>query len=152
MQATSRAADYLWSPEPGPDLKQLALQARSPDTPPRERDAVLRQVVLAYREDRTWGPLLVELLRPTIWRLLGHLEAQPRLISEDDLEHQIVVEVLLAARWIPMNPNQRFVDRAIVRRAGRRVSRWLMREEERLDRTDTLPEEDYGEFDLEAEG
>jgi hypothetical protein len=148
MQTTSRTADYLWSPEPGPDLKQLALQARAPDTPPRERDAVLRQVVLAYRDDRTWGPLLVELLRPMVWRLLGHLEAQPRLITEDDLEHQIVVELLLAARWIPLSAEQRFVDRAIVRRAGRRVSRWLAREEERLDSSERLHDEDD---DLEAE-
>lgn len=142
MYATGLVPDSSWTKASSPDLASLAVRARDPDAPPWEWDATLRQVVLAYRGDPSLGPLVLDLLKPAVARWLRFLDAEPPVLASDDLEQQIVLEVLEAASSMPLPAGMRYVDRAIVRRARRSVSRWLFAEVEHKDWTEPLPAED----------
>jgi hypothetical protein len=142
MRATSLAAEIHGTLGARPDLRTLVLRVRDPDAPPNERDAGLREVVLAYRSDRSWSPLLLELLAPGMARRLALLQPQQPVITEDDVRQQLVVEVLQAAATMPLPLGARFVERAILLRAMRQVVRCLEREEEHRDWTEPLPEDD----------
>jgi hypothetical protein len=123
------------------------MRARDPDAPRWEWDATLRQVVLAYRGDPALGPLVLDLLKPAMARWLRFLDPEPPVIRRDDLEQQTVLEVLEAASSMPLPPDMRFVDKAIVRRARRPVARWLFSEASYKDWTEPFPEDDEEDDD-----
>ena len=120
----------------------LAQQARDPSLSPSERDAGLREVVIAYRADRSWSPLLLELLAPAIARRLPFLRAQQPVISDSDIRQQLLVEVLHVAATLALPVGVPYVERRIMRLATKRVVRCLWAEERHRDWSEPLLEED----------
>jgi hypothetical protein len=147
MNQASLATEIRGAFESRPELLPLAQQVRDPRVTPAERDAGLREVVLAYRADHSWSPLLLELLAPAMARRLALLEPQPPAISAADLAQQLVLEVLASAASMPMPVGASFVESRILRRAVRSVVRWLEKEDEHRDWSEPFPERDDEEDD-----
>jgi len=150
VSATSLANQIRGTLEALPELRSLAERAREPSAPPWEKDACLREVVRAYRADRSWSPLLLELLAPAMAAWLAGIEPAPPVIDEDDVRQQLLLEVLEAAATMPLQ-NPQFLERAIIDRASREVERWLFCEEELIDITEPLPTDDDDDGDQEDE-
>ena len=150
MQQSSAAAQIQASFKASPELLDLAQRARDPSLSPSERDAGLREVVLAYRADHSWSPLLLELLAPAIAQRLPLLQGQEPVISEADVRQQLLVEVLHVAANVLLPVSAPFVERRIMRLATKRVVRCLWAEEANRDWTEPLADED--DEDEEGEG
>lgn len=142
MNRGNLATDIRRAFESRPDLLPLLQRAKDPDGTLAERDAGLREVVLAYRADHSWSPLLLELLAPAMARRLPRLQFQPPGIAAADVRQQLVLEVLQAAASMPMPAGASFVERRILRRAVRCVVRALEKEQAYRDWTDPPNEDD----------
>ena len=140
MNRGNLASDIRRAFESRPDLLPLVQRARDPRGTPAEYDAGLREVVLAYRADHSWSPLLLELLAPAMARRLPRLQLQPPGIAAADVRQLLVLEVLQAAADMPMPAGATFVERRILCRAVRCVVRALEKEEEYRDWTE--PDDD----------
>ena len=116
---------------PEDDLPVLVrMRARDRTRSIEERDVTLREAVQAYRRGprSKWGPVVLELLAPAIMVRLGLFEEQWPVIGLDDLRQQLVVEVLDAAAHMPLPDNARYIKQRVMRRAAKRMTRWLARE------------------------
>ena len=116
---------------PEDDLPVLVrMRARDRARSIEERDLTLREAVQAYRRGprNKWGPVVLELLAPAILVRLGLFEELPPVISLEDLRQQLVVEVLDAAAHMPLPDNARYIKQRVMRRAAKRMTRWLARE------------------------
>jgi len=142
MRQTSLAADIRSAFQVRRDLLSLAQRARDPGSTPWERDAALREVVFAYRVDRSWSPLLLELLAPAMVLRLPYLFSESPAISDEDVRQRLVVEVLRAATTMPMPRGANFVEYRVLSRAVRCVVRWLEAEDKHLDWTEPFPDDE----------
>ena len=134
------------------DLHALAERARDPQTSPWERDAALREVVFAYRIDRSWSPLLLELLAPAMVLRLPYLFSESPGISDEDIRQRLVAEVLRAAIATPLPRGANFVEYRVMSRAVRCVVRWLEAEDQHLNWTEPFADDEADEdFDDDEE-
>ena len=116
---------------PEDDLPVLVrMRARDRTRSIEERDVTLREAVQAYRRGprNKWGPVVLELLAPAILVRLGLFEELLPVIPLEDLRQQLVVEVLDAAAHMPLPDNARYIKQRVMRRAAKRMTRWLARE------------------------
>ncbi|HVB77847.1 MAG TPA: hypothetical protein VNI34_08620 [Candidatus Nitrosotalea sp.] len=102
----------------------------SPAQQLRARDRRLMELVTAYRAGQPGaaGPLLDFLAPSMIGRLRRYREVTPA-ISDDDLCQQMVVEVLRAARSMPLRSDPAYLERRLSLRAGQAMRRMLAREQ-----------------------
>jgi hypothetical protein len=112
-------------------------RARDPiHTSPVERNRILAEIVCAYRMGRrpVWGPVILDLLAPSLVLVLQGLRAQPPTIDDEEIRQQLVLEVLKAADRIPLHPGGRQTRFRITSRAYTAMLRWLAREGRRQGR------------------
>jgi len=110
-----------------------------------ERNQILARIVCAYQAGprQLWAPVLLDLLAPALIESLRRFRAEPPVVDEEEIRQQLVVEVLRAARLMPIHDGGRQMKIRLVSRANRAVVRWLKREGVRqdwqrpLDLTDT---------------
>lgn len=116
------------------DQAALVARARDPiNVPPAERNRCLAQIVCSYRSGprRIWGPVLLDLMAPTITLLLPGFRPVPPVIDEDEIRQQLIVETLGAAASIPLHDSGLQTRFRIASRAQTNVLRWLGREARR---------------------
>jgi hypothetical protein len=98
-----------------------------------QRARRLTALVLAYRAGPKdlWAPVLLDVLAPAILERLRRLRAQPPYLDDQDLRHELVVEVLQVAATMRLPTNPVFVRGALLARANDGVARRLAREARR---------------------
>lgn len=117
---------------------ELDLLSRARDSlnrTPAERNQILARIVAAYRAGprQLWAPVLLDLLAPALIESLQGFRAEPPLADEEEIRQQLVLEVLRAARGMPIHDHGRQMKIRLVTRASRAVVRWLEREGVRQD-------------------
>jgi hypothetical protein len=124
------------------ELEILARARDSINEDLAERNRILAQLILAYRRGprQLWAPVLLDLLAPALIDGLGHFRAQPPVLDEQEIRHQLVMEVLEAATTIPTQERGRRLRLRLMSQASRAVVRWLEREGIRQNCQDWLDE------------
>jgi len=86
--------------------------------------------VLAYRREsrQIWGPVLLDLMAPTILASLRRLRELPPVMDAEDLRQNLILEVLSAAAEMPLPADPTYMRRRLMARANQGVRRWLERE------------------------
>jgi len=128
LQASYEAAGQL--PEPA---RELLARARDNLYLGRaNRDRLLTELVTAYRTGprQVWGPVILDLLAPSLVELLTILRPEPPLLDEDEIRQQLVLELLQAVARIPIRDGFDLQVRLLAR-AHKYVVRWLARERRR---------------------
>lgn len=101
----------------------------------RSRDGgrSLMAIVLAYREGprELWGPVLLELMAPSLVARLQRLRTEPPVMDADDVRQQLVMELLLAAARMPLPKEPGYLRSRLMARANQGVRRRLERERRR---------------------
>jgi hypothetical protein len=110
-------------------LERVARARDSINAELAERNRLLAEVVTAYRAGlpHLWGPVILDLLAPSLVELLAWLRPEPPTIDEEEIRQQLVVEVLRAAARIPIRDGFDMKVRLLAR-AYKYVVRWLARE------------------------
>ena len=113
------------------DELELVSRARDPiNTSPVERNRLLAQIVCAYRigSKPHWGPVILDLLAPTLILILQGLRPEPPAIDEEEIHQQLVAETLRAAATVPLLDGGLQTRFRLTSRAYTRMLRWLARE------------------------
>ncbi len=111
--------------------RAMVARARDPiNTEAVERNRLLAQAVCAYRAGPkpTWGPVILDLLAPTLVVILQGLRPVPPTIDEPEIRQQLVAEALHAAATVPLLESGLQTRFRLASRAYTRVLRWLARE------------------------
>jgi hypothetical protein len=110
-------------------LERIARARDSINAELAERNRLLAEVVTAYRAGppHLWGPVILDLLAPSLVELLAWLRPEPPAFDEEEIRQQLVVEVLRAAAKIPIRDGFDMKVRLLAR-AYKYVVRWLARE------------------------
>lgn len=116
--------------------EQVALVARARDpinVRPVERNRCLALIVCSYRygSREIWGPVLLDLMSPTIALLLPGFRPVPPVVDEDEIRQQLVVETLRAAACIPLHESGYQTRFRLASRAQTNMLRWLSKESRR---------------------
>ena len=124
----------------------LVLVARARDTRRTElaeRDRLLAEIVTAYRAGprELWAPVILDLLSPGMLEVLRRIDHEcqeiadqwadddpPIVEDEEEIRQRVLMEVLRAAKAIPIHRGGRAMKRRILMRAYKYVVRWLERE------------------------
>jgi len=109
----------------------MVARARDPiNTEAVERNRLLAQAVCAYRAGPkpTWGPVILDLLAPTLVVILQGLRPVPPTIDEPEIRQQLVAEALHAAATVPLLESGLQTRFRLASRAYTRMLRWLVRE------------------------
>jgi hypothetical protein len=108
----------------------------------RSRDGgrSLMAIVLAYREGprKVWGPVLLELMAPSLLARLRRLRTEPPVMEAEDVRQQLVVELLLAAARMPLPQEPGYLRSRLMARANQGVRRRLRREARRQARQESF--------------
>src|SRR5207237_1021060 len=101
----------------GLSIEELRRMVRNPDLPARDQDEVWAAILRAYRRSGSaaWGSLLLELLAPALIEVAASFAPQSPGLDADDVQQQLALEALAAARSIPLE-------------RGRFVKPWLVLE------------------------
>ena len=113
------------------DELELISRARDPiNTGGVERSQLLAQIVCAYRtaSKRKWGPVILNLLAPTLILMLQGLRPEPPAIDEEEIRQQLVAETLRAAATVPLLDGGLQTRFRLTSRTYTRMLRWLARE------------------------
>src|SRR5438067_12422851 len=99
----------------GLTLAELVGEARSSRIAPSDRDRRLLAVVHCYRRGPTtlWGPVLLEMLAPSLVLVSCSSAALPRAIDPDDINQQVVIHALEAAASIPLPDPPEHLERRL---------------------------------------
>jgi hypothetical protein len=99
----------------------------------RSRSRLVMAAVLAYRGEsrQLWGPVLLDLMAPTILASLQRLREVPPVMDAEDLRQYLILEVLSAAAEMPLPATPTYMRRRLMARANQGVRRWLERESRR---------------------
>ena len=111
--------------------RAMVARARDPiNAAPIERNRLLAQVVCAYRAGPKplWGPVVLDLLAPTLIVILKGLRPVSPVIDEPEIRQQFVYEALQAAATVPLLDGGLQTRFRITSRAYTRMLRWLARE------------------------
>ncbi len=114
----------------GLTLDGLVKRARNTRVPLAEQGTLWAAVLRSYRRGPAdfWGPVLLEMLAPSLVRLATQLTPRPPTIGPADIQQQLVIEALEAALQIPAKDGSSVVKRWLSLEIRRRISRWLARE------------------------
>src|SRR5262245_10416235 len=95
-----------------------------------ERNQILARIVCGYRTGprQLWGPVLLDLMAPALIDLARGFRAVPPVVDEEEVRQQLVLEVLRAARLMPIHEGGRQMKIRLVTRTRRSMVRWLRRE------------------------
>lgn len=108
----------------------------------RSRDGgrSLMAIVLAYRQGprKLWGPVLLELMAPSLLARLKRLRTEPPVMDAEDVRQQLVMELLLAAARMPLPEEPGYLRSRLMARANQGVRRRLEREGRRQARQDSF--------------
>jgi hypothetical protein len=121
-----RIADYL-------SEEELALISRARDplnTGGVERNRLLAQIVCAYRSGPKWkwGPVILDLLAPTMILMLQGLRPEPPAFDEEEIRQQLVAETLRTAATMALLDGGLQTRFRLTSRTYTRMLRWLDRE------------------------
>lgn len=107
-----------------------ALVAAARDRRARDGGRSLMAIVLAYREGprEVWGPVLLELMAPSLLARLKRLRTEPPVMDAEDVRQELVVELLLAAARMPLPEEPGYLRSRLMARANQGVRRRLQRE------------------------
>src|SRR5579864_7415595 len=96
---------------PSRELRVVARARASTNEPSGERDRLLEEIVLEYRSGRrdVWAAVLLDVLTPAILARLARYRTEPPGLDAEDIRQQFVVELLSAARSMPMPLGSGFV-------------------------------------------
>jgi hypothetical protein len=113
--------------------EELAVVLRARDlinTSGVERNRLLARIVCAYRtgQKQRWGPVLLDLLAPTLVLMLQGLRPEPPVIEEEEIRQQLVAEALRAAATVPLLESGLQTRFRITSRTYTSMLRWLARE------------------------
>jgi DNA-directed RNA polymerase specialized sigma24 family protein len=110
------------------DARAMAAAMRDPDRSLDEQDAILTAVVICYRKAPTpaWSALLLEMLSPTLVASSIRFPYSPRAVDEEDVQQQVIVEALHAARFMRI-PEPGFTLNDLIETTVKRTARMLMR-------------------------
>jgi DNA-directed RNA polymerase specialized sigma24 family protein len=114
----------------GLTLDGLVRRARNTRVPLADQGTLWAAVLRSYRRGPAdfWGPVLLEMLAPSLVRLAARLTPLPPTIGPADIQQQLVIEALEAAQQIPARDGSPVVKRWLSLEIRRRVGRWLARE------------------------
>lgn len=117
----------------GLTLDGLVKRARNSRVQLADQGTLWAAVLRSYRRGPTdfWGPVLLEMLAPSLVRLAAQLTPLPPTIGVADIQQQLVIEALEAAQQIPARDGSPVVKRWLFLEIRRRVGRWLHREARR---------------------
>jgi hypothetical protein len=105
----------------------------------QEQDQVLTAVIRCYRRAPTpaWSAVLLEMLSPTLVASSSRFPSLPRGMTVEDLQQQVVVEALHAARHMVLPAEERFTLRwlrdMVISRTARVLWRAAKAEEEEVE-------------------
>lgn len=114
-------------------LLELPRLLQRREVPARLQDDVLAAAIRAYRSGPPdlWGPVVLSMLAPALVRMAARLQAQPPALDEEDIDQQVIVETLRAARLMPLPDSCRFVQSRLIAFTNKRLTRWVAREARR---------------------
>jgi len=114
----------------GLTLDGLVRRTRNTHIPLADQGTLWAAVLRCYRRGPAvlWSPVLLEMLAPTLIRLAERLSPLLPAVGPDDIQQQLVIESLEAARYIPAKDGSPVVKRWLSLETRRRVGRWLVRE------------------------
>lgn len=123
----------LGLPEPTRAAMVASREALRSNRMAGDRADRLLGLVLAYRSGprQVWAPVLLDVLAPSLLRLLKRLRVEPPYLGEEDVRQELVVELLSAAAEMPLPPRAAFLRRGLMARANQRVRRRLASEARR---------------------
>ena len=112
----------------GLPLRDLPRLVRDRSLPYAQRDEVLASIVRCYRRSphAGWSGVLLEALAPTLVRVCRRMIRVPRGIEPDDVQQQVVLEALTAARSMPLHEPPARMQRRIELRVTTMTVRWLV--------------------------
>jgi len=115
----------------------------------RGRDVLLWELIGLYRrgQRQLWAPLLLELMGLAMSHRLQRYQALDPTLDADDIAQQLAIEVLEAALNIPLPAEPRWVEARLLKRATKRLQRWLAKEAKKQSCQEPLPapDDDEGE-------
>ena len=131
-------------------MNERSVETRERAAPARAHDAAVLELIWAYRRDKSWSGLLLELVGDDIEFQIGWLRPRPPVITADDIRSQLLVELLDLAGSLDLAllPD-RFAYR-LVRRARRRVQKQLKLETRYQSSLDPLDRLDDGDDEEES--
>jgi len=109
----------------------LVARARDPiNTGGVERNRLLARIVCHYRTGSKpiWGPVLLDLLAPTLTLMLKGLRPVPPAIDEIEIRQQLIAEALRCAATMPLLESGIQTRFRITSRTYTNMLRWLARE------------------------
>lgn len=109
-------------------LRDLPRLMRDRNVPGERRDELLAAVIGRYRRSphAGWSGVLLEMLSPALVRVCCRMIILPRGIDNDDLQQQVVLETLRAARSMPLHDPPVRMRRRIELRVATMTVRWLI--------------------------
>ena len=131
----------------GLTFDDLARLARDPQVPLADQDVFWAAVLRCYRRGPapTWGAILLEMLAPELVALAKWLSTQSPTADPNDIQQQLVLEALQAAKKVPALPDSRFVKPRLSREIKRKVRRRLARNSRfSVESLEALADEDPG--------
>ena len=124
-----------------PEELEAVSRARDPiNTSSIERNRLLAGIVCRYRQGSKalWGPVILDLLAPTLTLMLPGLRPVPPAIDEGEIRQQLVAEALRSAETVPLLDNGGQTRFRITSRTYTNMLRWLAREGRRRRRQVSL--------------
>jgi hypothetical protein len=114
-----------------PHELDLISRARDPiNTGGVERNRLLTRIVCCYRTGpkAIWGPVVLDLLAPTLTLMLRGLRPVPPAIDETEIRQQLVAETLRCVATVPVLESGLGTRFRITSRIYTNMLRWLTRE------------------------
>jgi hypothetical protein len=92
------------------------------------QDEVLAASIRCYRRSPSsaWAAVLLEMLSPMLVAAGNRFSFLPDGVSEEDVHHQLIAEVLHAARFLALPKRTEHIQLWVKRRVLTRIARWLM--------------------------
>jgi hypothetical protein len=113
----------------------------------RARDLLLWELVTLYRrgQRQLWAPLLLDVMEQALVHRLHRYQAPDPTFDAGDIAQQLVIEVLEAALDIPLPAEPVWIEARLLKRATKRLQRWLAKEAKRQSRQQPPPAPDEDE-------
>jgi len=126
------------------DARAIVAAMRDPERSLDDQDAILTAVVRRYRKTRAsaWSALLLEILSPALVESSIRFPYAPRGVDEEDVQQQVIVETLHAARFMRIpQPGFTLYDltETIVKRTARMLLHAARTECESLEQSEEEP-------------
>jgi DNA-directed RNA polymerase specialized sigma24 family protein len=113
----------------GLDAHAIARALRNPREGLDHQSAVLAAAIACYRRAPTpaWSAVLLEMLAPMLVASSSRFPYVPSGVTEEDVQQQVIVEALHAARFMPLPDEPRYTGRRLRNMVVSRTARMLQR-------------------------